>query len=195
MKRISPEKINITVQPVFWLVMVFALVVIPVKWTAAWFAAVLFHELGHYAALKICAVPVYSVTVRLSGAYMHTAPMVNAQEIFVAAMGPVASAILVVMSKWLPCTAICALFQLTFNLLPLSGFDGERVLRGCLRMLLPQEYIVPVIGCVQVILSVLLCAFLLYLRWGIVLAGIAVSILLRRVCVTFPCKGGKQIVQ
>ena len=196
MKRISPKTINFNVQPAFLVATVLGLVLIPIKWVLAWLVAVFAHELGHFGALKIYRIDVYSISVKLSGTYMQAAPMTALQETVVAAMGPAASGFLVLaLSAWLPCTAVCAFFQLLFNIMPINGFDGERILRNCLQAVLPRRYINPTVICVQAVTFVAVLTMVLYLHWWSLAVIITAALLVRRIAVTFPCKGRKQIVQ
>ena len=190
MKRICLE-----VQPGCWLVAVLSLVILPVRWVIAWFLAVVIHELGHYAALKLFAVRVNSVSVKLSGTYMHTAPMTLVQETAVAAMGPAFSLLLVLLSPFMPYTACCAFFQLLFNLLPLNGFDGWRVLGNFLKLVLPDKHAVTVMKAIQFLLLAGICVVALWLRWGALALAVVLVLLVRGGFITFPCKRRKQIVQ
>ena len=190
MKRICLE-----VQPGCWLAAVLSLVLLPVRWVIAWFLAVVIHELGHYVALKLFAVRVNFVSVKLSGTYMHTAPMSLAQETAVAAMGPVFSLLLVLLSPFMPYMACCAFFQLLFNLLPLNGFDGWRVLGNFLKVVLPEKYVATVMKSIQFLLLAGICVVSLWLRWGTLVFIVALVLLVRGGRITFPCKRRKQIVQ
>lgn len=185
----------LNIQPSCWLVAVLALVILPIRWVIAWFLAVVIHELGHYVALKILAVGVNSVSVRLSGAYMHTAPMTLVQETVVAAMGPVFSLLLVLLSPLVPYTTCCAFFQLLFNLLPLNGFDGWRVLGNCLKLVLPDKHAVTVMKAIQFIFLAGICVVALWLQWGALIFAVGLVLLMRGGLATFPCKRRKQIVQ
>ncbi len=182
-------------QPGSCLIAVFALVVLPVKWVVGWLLAVTIHELGHFGALKLLGIPVYSIKITLSGLYMHTASVTSPQETVIAAAGPVASGILVLMAPWVPHTACCAFFQLLFNLLPFEGFDGWRILKNGLKLLLSEkntEVILKFIR-ISVLTGIVLIAF--WLHWGGILLLAGFLLFVRRGHITFPCKRGKQIVQ
>lgn len=189
------KRIFLEVQPLCWMIAVFGMVVLPFKWVIAWVFAVTFHELGHYIALKALRIPVHFVSIKLTGAYMHTAPMTVRQEMLVAAMGPVFSLLLVLFSQWMPYTACCAFFQLLFNLLPLVPFDGGRILWNVLRAVLSETHARTAMGCLRYVLLIAMGVIAVYMGWGSLLI-LAITLLLARwTCVTFPCKAGKQIVQ
>ena len=187
MKRTSLE-----VQPVFWLFAVLAVVVIPIKWVAAWAVSVAFHELGHYITLRLLDIPVISVSIECSGARMYTAAITATQEILVAAMGPAFSLILVLSYRLIPHIACCAFVLLFFNLLPFSAFDGNRILVNCLHKMMPSNQASVVLWSLRCLIIITVIIVAVQLRWYILLAG-AVVVLCRTV--TFPCKRRKQIVQ
>ena len=187
MKRTSLE-----VQPVLWLVVVLALVIIPIKWVLVWALSVAFHELGHYIALRLLDIPVFSVSIDRTGVRMHSAEMTQKQEIFVAAMGPAFSLVLVLLCRLIPHIACCAFFQLFFNLLPFPAFDGNRILENSLSAIMSEEQISAVMWWLRCIVIVILIIVAVQLRWYILLVG-AIIVLCRTI--TFPCKRRKQIVQ
>lgn len=183
------------IQPSFWILSVVGLLLLPFRWIIAWMIAVSVHEIGHYLALRALKIPVYTVSIRLSGVYLQTAPMTAMQEAFVAAAGPIFSFMLVGLARWIPHTACCAFFHLIFNMLPFSTFDGGRVLENILRIFLPEQYAAGAVRCIQCLLLAFIGGILLYLRWGLMLIVSAAMLLVRNGCVTFPCKQRKQIVQ
>ena len=183
------------VQPGFWIVAVFAFVIIPAKWVIAWLIAVLVHELGHYIPMIIFRIPVYHIAVKLKGIYMHTASMTIGEEIAVAAGGLLFSLFLVLCSPWVPITACCAFFHLMFNLLPFFNFDGGRILWNCIHFCVNAHYANIVLRFAQLVVFVFACMIAVRIRWGF-MAIVAITILfVRGGCVTFPCKRRKQIVQ
>lgn len=183
------------IQPAFWIPAVIALVVFPTRWVVAWVAAVVFHELGHYLTLILFRVSVHSVSIKLTGAYMYTAPMSVGQESVVAAAGPVFSLILIFFARWIPSTAFCAFFQLVFNVLPFPGFDGGRILGNCLQVFLPERKVKVVMWSLQVVVLAVIGIVAVTLRWSILVLMTAVILFVRIGRVTFPCKHRKQIVQ
>lgn len=97
-------------------------------------AAAGFHELGHYLAL--CRMDKAPRTIRLSfsGAVMEMGNLSYQEEFLAAAAGPAASLLLGLLTPVWPALGLYSLALGAFNLLPLCGLDGSRMLRcGLLR--------------------------------------------------------------
>lgn len=194
MKRISPNDFTITVEPAFWILFVFAVLLVPLNWVAAWSIAVVLHELGHFLGLVIFRIPLYSVRIKCSGIYIQTPPMLPTQETVVAAMGPIVGLIGVAFSQVFPHLSVCAVALFIFNLLPAGGFDGGRVLRGVLALLFPQAVARFCMGAIQTGFVAVMLIMGFRLRWSL-LAVSGIIMLMLRIFATFPCKRRKQIVQ
>lgn len=102
------------------------------RWTGAAFLAASVHEMGHLMALWMVDCPFYGVRIDLFGARIETAQGSDRQELLCALAGPGMGLMLCLFWRWLPRTAICAMAQSVFNLLPVYPMDGGRVFR-CLR--------------------------------------------------------------
>lgn len=183
------------VYPAFGIVAVLALVIIPINWVFAWMIAVLFHEFGHFILLKMFRIPIYHIALNTKGVYMQTATMTAGQEIVVAAGGLLSSLVLVLCSRWMPCTACCAFFHLTFNLLPFCSFDGGRVLWNCICLCLNTRYANITFRCTQCLAMLLIFVLAVRIRWGIMVLITVFTLIVRSGWITFPCKRRKQIVQ
>ncbi len=131
-------KPGIRIEPSFCIAGALALLLIPLRWMAAAFLAAAVHEGGHLLALRLLRVPVAGMSLGLGGARIETAPMGCREELISAAAGPIAGLLLVSFAQWLPCTAICALVQSVYNLLPMGHQDGGRILR-CMLALVAGE--------------------------------------------------------
>ena len=114
------------------------LLILPAKWLAGAFAAAMIHELCHWGMILLAGGCVYSLRIGLGGAGMETSPLTDIQELLCALAGPMGSFLLVSFRRIFPQTAVCALVQGTFNLLPLYPMDGARILRCGAALLLPQ---------------------------------------------------------
>lgn len=133
------SKPRILIAPGAWFLGALMLLILPLNWLLAAAAAAFFHELCHYFALLLCAIPVHSVQISGRGAVMDTAPMGLRQEFFCALAGPLGGLCLLLLIRWIPRIAICAGVQSLFNLLPVYPLDGGRALRCLARHYLPPE--------------------------------------------------------
>ena len=112
-----------------FLLLALALLILPLKWLVAVLMAAAVHELGHYAALRACGVPISELRIGLGGARMSVGQMGRWQELICALAGPVAGLCLILLARWMPRTAVCACIQSAYNLLPVYPLDGGRAMR------------------------------------------------------------------
>ena len=121
------------------------------------------------------------------------------QELLSALAGPLLGFCSMGLARWLPYIAICALIQNVYNILPLPGHDGSRVLKCFLGLLLTESVAEAVSVAVRVFVLILLVGICLYLAtrvsFGCLLMWFAVGVALKCVLVKIPCKDTKQIVQ
>ena len=109
-----------------FLLLALALLILPLRWLLAVLLAGAVHELGHYAALRLCGVNVSDLRIGLDGTRMIVGQMGRWQELFCALAGPLAGLGLVLFARWIPRTAVCACMHSTYNLLPVYPLDGGR---------------------------------------------------------------------
>ena len=134
----KPHSLKLTVHPsvILWLALLFyqrAAVLLPFLLAAA------VHELGHLLALRLLRHPLPSITLSFSGAVMETGLLSYRDELLAAAAGPLAS---LAAGSFLPLWPEFGLYSVIlglFNLLPLPGLDGGRMLRCAAMLLLPPE--------------------------------------------------------
>ena len=112
-----------------FLLLALALLILPLRWLLAVLTAGAVHELGHYAALRLCGVNVSDLRIGLDGTRMSVGQMGRWQELFCALAGPLAGMGLVLLARWMPRTAVCACIQSAYNLLPVYPLDGGRAVR------------------------------------------------------------------
>ena len=130
---------KISVSPGVYFLLPAAALLLPLRWVLAWVLAVSVHELGHYFALKLCRVPVFSLAVTASGVRMATGELRGREALLCAIAGPMAGFSLILLSRYLPCTAFCGWLQGMFNLVPVYPLDGGRALRAILQKFCRRE--------------------------------------------------------
>lgn len=96
------------------------------------------HELGHALALYRLKKPPVSITVSFFGAAMESPPLSYEEELFAAAAGPAVSLLLGLLLPLWPELGVYSIALGLFNLLPMCGLDGGRILRSSLMMRLPE---------------------------------------------------------
>lgn len=129
-----------------------AILLLPFRWVLAWILAVSIHELGHYIALRLCKIPIFGLCLSPFGAKMEVGELQSREAVFCALAGPIFALMFTVLSSFLPCTAVCILFQSLYNLLPIYPLDGGRALRAILCRLLPNTWVRPIeMGIVAII--------------------------------------------
>lgn len=161
-----------------------ALLILPIRWLLGAVTAALFHELCHWTAIMLCGGSVSRFSIGSGGAVMAAENLSRGKELVCALAGPAGGLLLLLVSKWLPVTALCALIQSAYNLLPIYPLDGGRVLRCAVLMLLPPKTAAIVIQwterlCLLTILILCLYAALI-LKMGFFPIVIAAALFLKK---------------
>ncbi len=130
---------NLRISGSFFILAALMLLILPLKWLIAAALAAAVHEGAHYLALKLCRCHVLSLQVGTGGAVIKTDCISRGKELFCALAGPIGGLTLLLFAKWLPRTAVCALIQSAYNLLPLFPLDGGRAMRCISQMLLSPK--------------------------------------------------------
>ena len=115
----------------------FLLLLLPLRWTVAAVVAAGFHELCHYAAVRLCGGRVLKLKAHLHGASMEAGGLSSLQEIICILSGPAGSLALLFFAPWFPRIAVCGAMQGLFNLLPVGSLDGGRALRCLIETAFP----------------------------------------------------------
>lgn len=190
---------KIIIDPVFCLGFALATLLLPLRLVLAWFLAVSVHELSHYLALKFCKVDIHDVKISASGAAIRIGNICGWKEIVCALAGPVGGLSLLLLSRWLPCTAVCGLLHSCYNLLPIFSLDGGRALRTALVKIFGLQTGERMHCFISSGIIIVLAGIGLYLclRFNItmLLVGLLGSLLVIKFVRKFPCKPHKQIVQ
>lgn len=142
------------------------------RWTLRLLGCGAVHELGHWAILRLCGVPVVGFRLRISGAVIQTQWMDYTTEIRSAAAGPCAGLLLgAVLLRYAPETALLSIGLSAANLLPLYPMDGGRILAAALLKRLPLEKTEKILARVSFwtcgVLMVLACWGTVALQMGI----------------------------
>ena len=179
-------KISVRIDFCIYLACLFFLM--PLQLVLSWLLSAFIHELFHYIAIRRLRIPVYRLSIGMSGAIMESAPLTCREEIFCAAAGPVGGIVLFFLAKWLPYVALFGLLQSAFNLFPIYPLDGGRILWAILRHYFGghAERIYLTIEIVIMLLFIILI-FCIFRSYRLTIAA-AMILSIRRILLKFPCK-------
>lgn len=165
------------------------ILILPVRWLAAVYLAVLIHELGHIIVMRLQNVTIYSVRFHGCGAVIFSQPMTAKREWICAAAGPAASLLLLPFLRIYPELAFCGLCQGLFNLMPVYPFDGGRMIRALIGSRKYSDR-----GSAIVLTMAVIGLTVFFPRWTPVIAAAGVAIL-SGVLRNISCKDGALAVQ
>lgn len=129
------SRVRIETTPGLWLFLAALILMLPLPWLFAFLAGSLVHELCHLCALELLRVRIWYLDIRAAGVYLKTAPMTPLQTAVSSLSGPIGALALLLFTRWLPRTAICAAVQSLYHLLPLYPLDGGRALQAIVELL------------------------------------------------------------
>lgn len=107
-------------------------------------AALLLHELGHAVAATVVGVRVKGIGLNWKGLYLRREAGSPGRNLVISAAGPVTNLLLVMLWGVWPMFGLANACYALFNLFPLPGADGERVVRCWLEMMAARDKAKPV---------------------------------------------------
>ena len=169
-----------------------AILIVPIRWLAAWVLALIIHELCHYVALKACGASVLRIRFGGKGIVMETQQLAYGKEAICAYAGPLGALIVLLFARYVPRTSICTILLSAYNLLPIFPLDGGRGLECILNAILPEKAAMCIMHYVEntvlILLLALMCYAVLKLDLGILPAFVVIILLCRNKRIKFPCK-------
>lgn len=115
------------------------LLMLPLRWVAAYFLAAWVHEMGHLLAVCLLGGRVSCLEFSFRGARMHTSALSPGRQLVCLLAGPGASFALLPLAAFYPRLAFCGFVQGVYNLLPVGNMDGAGALR-CIRLLIKRHF-------------------------------------------------------
>ena len=137
--------------------------ILPLNWLLAMIIAAGFHELCHFASIRLCGGNIQSLSLSAGGAAMKIPPMSPGREWFCAVAGPIGGFLLVLLYRWFPRIALCAFAHSIFNLLPVYPLDGGRATRCALALVYSDKTAERICCVVEKLCLITLLAFGFYL--------------------------------
>lgn len=134
------------------------LLLLPLQWVVALVLAVCIHECAHAVAICLTGGRIQGVYIGGTGTVLVCQPMSGMKELICAAAGPVGSALLLLLIRWMPRTAVCGAVHGLYNLIPLFPLDGGRILRGILVKLCSPSCADRVFSVMQIAIKVAIAA-------------------------------------
>ena len=116
----------------FFVMLSFAVLLLPLPWIVSMVLAAAFHELCHWSVIRLLGGRVPLITFGGNGASMYMDNLGRGESVLCALAGPVGSVLLVLLGQIFPRLAFCGVVQGFYNLLPVYPMDGGRILYGCL---------------------------------------------------------------
>ncbi len=109
----------------WWAVLI---LVLPLSWLVAAFAAAFFHELCHVVTVILLGGRIFRIRIFTGGAMIDAHIPGFLPELISILAGPAGSFSLMLFCHSCPLLALCGFLQGCYNLLPLPGLDGSRAL-------------------------------------------------------------------
>ena len=192
-------KVPISIEFSFCVAAAVFLLVLPLRLVIAFVLATTIHELGHFIALRLLKVNLYSIRLHGLGIEMQTEDMEAGKEFLCSLAGPASGLVLLAAARYIPCTAVIAFLQSMFNLIPIYPLDGGRALGSLLCKLLGKHRGIRTAEIIGKICAGIFFAAAVHLtvryRIYIFLIFIITTAMIKLPGRKIPCKQMKQIVQ
>lgn len=173
--------------------------VLPLQWIGAMIFAGFIHELCHALAIILLGGRIYRIRIGLTGTIMEVSGQHPWKELICAMAGPMGSLLLFSMVHHIPHTALCAMVQGLYNLLPIYPLDGGRVMFCLFKMTVSPEKAIRFSNLLNLICSFFLALYgiltMFRLKAGILPVFMSIFILSRGMRGKIPCKDGLLGVQ
>lgn len=191
-----PNAPNVQVDYKLFLFLPVVLLVVPIRFLIAWLLAATIHEIGHFLALYFLRIRIEFIHIGIDGAIISVDNCDRCSELISALAGPLLGCLLILLAQLWPCIALCAAIQTLYNLLPIPGHDGDRVLASMLYLIIPSKASlwIKTYRILFGFLFVSIIAYISYAYQNIYIALVFAGVILGKV-VKIPCKQDKLIVQ
>lgn len=130
---------RVRILPGFYILVAFALLLVPFKWLAAWTVAAVIHELFHVLFLRLFGYRILSAQIGPTGANIKTDGQTGMKMAICAMAGPLSGLLLLPLLRIMPRLALCGAILSLCNLVPVYPLDGGRVVRGLVEHHHPPE--------------------------------------------------------
>lgn len=127
------------IKPEAYIVWAMYILLLPIRWTAAWFIATLVHEFFHCIAIRLCGGSILHVRIGMDGAVIETNITAVWKECLSTLAGPLGGICTFLFTKQFPELAVCGFIQSAYNLLPIFPLDGGRAANCLIRMIFPDK--------------------------------------------------------
>ncbi|MBQ6839623.1 MAG: hypothetical protein IJO45_02910 [Oscillospiraceae bacterium] len=186
------------IEPSAYILFAAAVLFVPLQWIVSWLVAAAVHELFHCCAVYLAGGSVQKISVGIRGAEIQADLRSDMGEGFCAIAGPIGGLALLLLARWAPRLALCALIQSAWNLIPIYPLDGGRALSAFLKCSVPK-YADRLERVASVLVLFAFCAAgiygLLFWKLGFLPIVLLFIILLRVAQIKIPCKRGRLRVQ
>lgn len=180
---------RIVVQSSAYIMLALLVLCVPLRWLCAIVVSILVHECGHGIMLCLCRCKVRQWKIGANGMQLLTEQMGAGKEFLCALAGPLCGALLLALGGIFPRLAMCALIHSVFNLLPITGLDGFRMLNSLLAACVDRPTAARIVAVIQFVFGVV---FVVLGIWGCFLHSLGPFPLLFGIYVFVRCIPGKK---